>query len=78
MAVINGNYAIQAGLNAATDAVAKEGKDSLAATTFVNILVVRESDENLEDIEALINVLKSDEVKQFIEDEYQGAVVPML
>jgi D-methionine transport system substrate-binding protein len=77
MAVINGNYAIQAGLNAATDAVAKEEKDSLAATTFANILVVKEGDENREDIAALIDVLKSDEIKQFIEDKYQGAVVPM-
>jgi D-methionine transport system substrate-binding protein len=76
MAVINGNYAIQAGLNAATDAVAKEEKDSLAATTFANILVVKEGDENREDIAALIDVLKSDEVKQFIEEQYQGAVVP--
>lgn len=77
MAVINGNYAIQAGLNAATDAVAKEEKDSLAATTFANIIVIREGDEGREDLQALIQALQSDKVKAFIEETYQGAVVPM-
>lgn len=48
MAVINGNYALQAGLNAATDALAKEEKDSLAATTYVNIVAVREEDKDNE------------------------------
>lgn len=76
LAVINGNYAIEAGLNAATDAVAKEEKDSLAATTFANILVVKAGDENREDIKALIAALQSDKVKQFIEETYKGAVVP--
>ena len=48
IAVINGNYAIQAGLNAATDALAKEEKDSLSATTYANIIAVRKGDENRE------------------------------
>ncbi len=74
-AVINGNNALQAGLNAATDALAKEEQDSLAATTFANILVVRRGDENREDIKALIEVLKSEKIKAFIEEKYQGAVV---
>lgn len=76
IAVINGNYAIQAGLNAATDALAKEEKDSLAATTFANIIAVRAGDENREDLQALVKALQSDEVRAFIEDTYQGAVVP--
>lgn len=77
MAVINGNYAIQAGLNAATDAVAKEEKESLAATTFANILAIRAGDEGREDLAALVSALQSDKVKAFIEEKYQGAVVPM-
>ena len=77
LAVINGNYAIQAGLNAATDALAKEEKDSLAATTFANIIAVRKGDEKREDLKALVDALKSDKVKKFIEDTYKGAVVPV-
>ncbi|MDF2614002.1 MAG: ABC-type metal ion transport system, periplasmic component/surface antigen [Clostridia bacterium] len=76
-AVINGNYAIQAGLNAATDALVKEEKESLAATTFANILAIRKGDENREELKALIDALKSEEVKKFIEEKYQGAVVPI-
>lgn len=76
VAVINGNYAIQAGLNAEKDALAKEEKDSLAATTFANILAIREGDGNREDLKALAAALQSAEVKKFIEEKYQGAVVP--
>lgn len=75
MVVINGNYAIQAGLNVAKDAVATEDKDSVAAETFANVLVVREGDEDREDLKALASALKSDKVKQFIEETYEGAVV---
>ena len=77
MAVINGNYAIQAGLNAATDALALESSDSLAAETFANILAIREGDEAREDLAALVEVLTGDTVKAFINDTYQGAVIPM-
>ncbi len=77
LAVINGNYALLAGLNVATDALVKEEKDSLAATTYANILVVREGDENREDLKALVEALKSDKVKKFIKDKYKGSVVPM-
>lgn len=77
MAVINGNYALLANLNVATDALEKEEEDSLAATTYANILVVREGDENREDLKALVKALKSDKVKQFIEEKYKGSVVPM-
>ena len=77
MAVINGNYAIQAGMNAETDSIAKEEKDSLAAETYANILCVKEGNEEDPAVQALIEVLTSDEIRTFIEDKYQGAVVPM-
>ncbi len=77
MAVINGNYAIQAGLNASSDALAKEEKDSAAAKEFANIVAVRAGDESREEIKALMSALQSEKVKKYIEDTYQGAVVPM-
>lgn len=76
MAVINGNYAIQAGLNVSKDAIASEDKASVAAQTYANIIAVKSGNENREDIKALIKALQSDTVKQFIEDSYEGAVVP--
>ena len=77
IAVINGNYAIEAGLNVSTDALAQEAADSLAATTYANILVVRSGDEGREDLKALAAVLTSDDIKSFIEENYKGAVVPV-
>ncbi|WP_024833200.1 MetQ/NlpA family ABC transporter substrate-binding protein [Ruminiclostridium josui] len=77
VAVINGNYALQAGFNVATDALAKEESDSVAAKTYANILAIREGDENREDIKALVDALKSEKVKKFIEEKYKGAVVPL-
>jgi D-methionine transport system substrate-binding protein len=76
LAVINGNYAIEAGLNVSTDAIAFEDKDSIAAETYGNIIAVNKGNENREDIKALVDALKSDAVKQFINDNYDGAVVP--
>jgi D-methionine transport system substrate-binding protein len=76
LAVINGNYAIEAGLNAATDALAKEEKDSLAATTYANLIVVKEGDETKPEVQALVTALQSDKIRTFIEETYQGAVVP--
>lgn len=75
-AVINGNYALDAGLNAQTDALATETSDSLAAQTYVNVIAVKEGNENSDATKALVEVLKSDEIRSFIEGEYQGAVVP--
>ena len=72
--VLNGNYALDAGLNVA-DAVAKEEQESEAAQTYANIIAVKEGNEEREDIKALIEALKSDEVKQYINDTYKGAVV---
>ncbi|MDK2943125.1 MAG: D-methionine transport system substrate-binding protein, partial [Acetobacterium sp.] len=77
LAVINGNYAIEAGLNAGTDAIAKEEKDSLAAQTYANIVAVRTGDETSEKTLALMKALQSEKVISFIESNYQGAVVPM-
>lgn len=78
LAVINGNYAIQAGLNATTDALAIEDKDSdVIKNNYTNILCVKEGNENDPAILELVNALKSDKVKTFIEDTYNGAVVPM-
>jgi len=77
LAVINGNYAIEAGLNAGTDAIAKEEKDSLAAQTYANIVAVRAGDEKSEKTLALMKALQSEKVISFIESNYQGAVVPM-
>ncbi|GAW92422.1 MetQ/NlpA family ABC transporter substrate-binding protein [Calderihabitans maritimus] len=76
-AVINGNYAIDAGLSPAKDAIVSESKDSLAAETYANVVAVRVGDEDREEIKALGEVLTSPEIKKFIEETYQGAVVPV-
>jgi len=73
--VLNGNYALSAGFNVATDSVAKEEQESEAAQTYANILCVKEGDENREDIKALVEALKSEKVKKFIADTYKGAVI---
>ena len=74
--VLNGNYALQAGFSVAHDAVAYETSASAAAKTYANVLVVKAGNENNEGIQALVKVLKSDEIKQFIDDTYDGAVIP--
>lgn len=74
LAVINGNYALAAGLSA-NDALAVEDASGSAAQTYANIIAVRNGDEGSEKTTALINALKTDEVKQFISDKYNGAVV---
>ncbi len=74
--VLNGNYALQAGFSVGKDALAYEKSDSEAAKTYVNVIVVKEGNENNEGVKALVDVLKSDEIKQFINDKYDGAVIP--
>lgn len=76
IAVVNGNYAIDAGLKV-SDALAIEDSKSLAATTYANIIAVREGDEKSDAILALIKALESDAVRKLIENKYNGAVVPM-
>lgn len=74
--VLNGNYALQAGFSVAKDALAYEASDSEAAKTYVNIIAVKEGHENDPGTQALVKVLKSDEIKQYINDTYDGAVIP--
>ena len=74
--VLNGNYALQAGFSVAKDSIAYETSDSEAAKTYVNVIAVKEGNENNDAIKALVDVLKSDEIKQFINDKYDGAVIP--
>ncbi len=75
-AAVNGNYALQAELTVDKDALAVEAADSLAAKTYANILAVKEGDENREDLQALKDALLSQEVKDYINATYNGAVVP--
>ena len=76
IAVINGNYAIEAGLKV-SDALAIEDAESIAATTYGNVVAVQEGRENDAAIQALVEALQSSEVKDFIESRYEGAVVPL-
>ena len=77
LAVINGNYALQAGLNASTDALVTEDPNSDAAQTYANIVAVKEGNENDERIQKLVAALQSDEVREFITNTYSGAVLPV-
>lgn len=76
LATINGNYALQGSLKV-SDALAVEADDSIAASTYANIIAVRKGDESRDEIKALIEVLKSDEIKTFIKNNFSGAVVPV-
>lgn len=77
LAVINGNYAIEAGLNAGTDALAVEDATSDAAQTYANILVVKEGNEDNEAVQALAAALQTEEVREFMNKTYEGAVLPI-
>ena len=74
--VLNGNYALQAGYSVSKDSIAHETSDSEAAKTYVNIIAVKEGNEDNEAVKALVDVLKSDEIKDYINETYDGAVVP--
>ena len=76
LAVINGNYAVQAGLNVMTDALVKEESDSLAAETYVNYVVVNDGNYDADLFAKLQQVLTSDETKAWMNEKYAGAVVP--
>ena len=71
IAIINTNYALAAGLNPKTDAIASEKADS----PYVNILVVRKGEEGADWVKPLVEAYHSPEVKKFIEDKYQGSVI---
>ncbi|MBP5606271.1 MAG: MetQ/NlpA family ABC transporter substrate-binding protein [Ruminiclostridium sp.] len=74
--VLNGNYALEAGFSVGKDSIAYEKSDSEAAKTYVNIIAVKEGNENNEGIRALVEVLKSDAIRDFINQKYDGAVIP--
>lgn len=75
VAVINGNYAILGGLKVA-DALAVEAADSKAATTYANVLAVREADMATKELKALYDALTSPQIASFMRDKYAGAVLP--
>ncbi len=74
--VLNGNYALEAGFSVGQDSIAYEKSDSEAAQTYVNVIAVKEGNETDEGIQALVEVLKSDDIKDFIQSTYDGAVIP--
>ena len=76
VAVINGNYAIDAGLKV-SDAIAVEAAGGAAAEAYVNVLAVKEGKEDSAGIQALVKALQSEEVRSFIADTYDGAVVAL-
>ena len=77
LAVINGNYALAAGLNAGVDALAVEDAESISAITYANILVVKEGNENSEKTKALIKALQSEVVADYLNTAFPGSVVPV-
>lgn len=74
--VLNGNYAMEAGFSVSKDSVAYESADSEAAKTYVNVIAVKEGNENSEAVKALVDALKSDEITNYINDTYDGGVIP--
>lgn len=73
--VLNGNYALEANYTVKKDALAYEKSDSEAAKTYVNVIAVKEGNENSKKIKTLVDVLKSDSIKKFINEKYDGAVI---
>lgn len=76
MAAINGNYALEAGLSVA-DALATESSESDAAEAYVNVIAVKEGNELSDKIQALVKAITSEDVRNYIEQNYNGAVVPL-
>ncbi|MBQ6492910.1 MAG: metal ABC transporter substrate-binding protein [Erysipelotrichaceae bacterium] len=76
LVILNGNYALAAGLNVSKDAIAYEKSDSSAAQTYVNVVAVKAGNENNEAIKTLVSVLTSQTIQDFIQKTYEGAVVP--
>ena len=77
IAVINGNYALEGGLSVGKDAIAVEANDGIAAQTYGNIVVTNESNKDNAALLRLVEVLQSEEIKDFINNTYDGAVVPL-
>lgn len=76
--VLNGNYAIEAGYNLEDDAIVYEMSDSQAAETYVNVIAVKAGHENDEKIKILVEALRSPSIVKFINETYNGAVVPFI
>lgn len=76
--VLNGNYAIEAGYNLEDDAIVYEMSDSEAAETYVNVIAVKAGHENDENIRILVEALRSPSIVKFINEKYNGAVVPFI
>lgn len=74
-ACMNGNYALDAGYTAEEDALVVEDASSDAVKAYVNVIAVKEGNENNEAVQALVEALKSDDVKAYVEESYNGAVV---
>ena len=77
IAAINSNYALQAGLNVNKDALATEDANGTAAQTYANLLVVKDGNQDSDKIKALAAALNSDEVRDYINNTYDGAVKPV-
>lgn len=75
LAVVNGNFALDAGLDL-DEALLVEAGDSMTAQTYANVIAVRAGDENTEKTKTIVDILTSDECKQYIEDSFGGAVLP--
>ena len=73
LAVINGNYALQADLNAAEDSLITENPNY--AKVYVNVVACRSGEENSDKIQALKKAMQSDDVKKYVDETYKGAVV---
>ena len=71
-AIINTNWALQADLNPAKDSLAIESSDS----PYVNVLAVKKENKDIDKIKALSETLTSDEVRKFIEEKYDGSIIP--
>lgn len=76
LAIVNGNYALDAGLNL-NDALLIESSDSTTAQTYANVIAVRAGEENTEKTKVIVKILTSDETKQYIQDSFNGAVLPI-
>ncbi len=77
LAVINGNYALQAGLSASEDALAVENASGDAAQLYANVIAVKRGNEQTEKTKALLEALFSQEVYDYISSQYNGAVLPV-
>ena len=76
LVVLNGNYALAAGLSVAKDSIAYESASSSAAVTYVNVVATTEKGKDNEGVKALVEVLESQEIKDFINEKWDGSVVP--